>query len=90
MEKVCWLCGGTVERTIAQKLGTPITEIGLSSRAKNCLRWRRIETVEELVKLSADDLFRVRGLGKITAKELKEKVKAFGFDWNIQFDENCF
>ena len=36
MIKTCWLCGGTINKVTADKLGTPITEIGLIKTLKDC------------------------------------------------------
>ena len=58
--------------------GTPLVELKLSRRAINCLGWRDIKTIEELTKLSFNDLRRTRNAGKIILKEINDKVKAFG------------
>jgi len=78
--KTCWLCGGTINNNIVEKLGLSIAEIGLSSRAFNCLSRSGIEYVEQLVKLGISDLKRIRNMGTLTLNEIKEKIKNFGFD----------
>lgn len=56
----------------------PISELGLSSRAMNCLKWQDIDYVEQLFKLNQDEILRFRGMGKITFDEINEKVKFIG------------
>ena len=82
-KKTCWLCGGTINQQTAEKLGTPITKLGLSTRALNCLRWAGIEYVEQLLLLDYHKLYNIKSMGQTTMNELHEKVKAFGFDWEL-------
>jgi DNA-directed RNA polymerase subunit alpha len=44
--------------------GTPITELELDTRAYNCVRAKGIETVEELVSWSHNELLAVPNLGR--------------------------
>ena len=75
--------GGEIKKEIAEKLGTPIVELCLSNRALNCLKRADIEYAEQLVKMEIEQLFRLRNFGIVTLHEIKEKLKAFGFDyWN--------
>lgn len=83
MGKVCWLCGNELKEPIIEKLGTPITDLGLSKRALNCLQRASIVCVEQLIKLDYKELLRLRNLGTHTAVEIINKVKAFGIDWVI-------
>lgn len=82
MKKTCWICGSDIAEPIAEKLGTRIEELGLSIRARNCLRRASIEYVEELLLRleTRDELMRVRNLGVKTQEEIIESVRAFGFD----------
>jgi len=79
---ICWVCGHDIDETTAEKLGTQIEKLGLSVRARNCLRRAGIEYVEELLfRLeSKDELTTIRNLGAKTQKEIIESVKSFGFD----------
>ena len=78
--KICWLCGGTINEKTAEKLGTPITKIGLSTRALNCMKRADIGFAEQLVKMEIEQLFKLRNFGIVTLHEIKEKLKNFGFD----------
>jgi len=79
MSKTCWLCGGTISETVAEKLGTPICELGLSTRPYNALKRHGIKYVEQILKLTFDDLLKIRNFGTVCAKELNEKIAAMGF-----------
>ena len=77
---ICWVCGGIVPKKIAEKLGTPIAELGCSTRLRNALKRGGYEYIEQVLKLSNNDLLRLRNFGTFCLKELTEKIKAFGFD----------
>ena len=77
--KVCRLCGTQIPEEIVKKLGTPISKLGLSTRAYNCLYERGIEMVEQLLELDHRQLMRIRKMGPTTANEINEKVKTLGF-----------
>ena len=55
-------------------LETTIEELELSVRSSNCLKRAGINTVEELIQKTEDDLMKVRNLGKKSLQEIKEKV----------------
>ncbi len=61
-----------------QVLDTTIEELDLSVRSSNCLKRAGINTVEELVEKTEDDLMKVRNLGKKSLQEIKEKVEELG------------
>ena len=61
----------------ADVLNKPIAELGLSTRALNCLKWRDINYIGELLELSDRDLMRIRNMGKHTFNEITERVKEF-------------
>ena len=53
---------------------TPIDDLELSIRSYNCLKRAGINTVEELKRLSDEDLTRVRNLGRKSIEEIKKKI----------------
>lgn len=55
-------------------LDTTIEELELSVRSSNCLKRAGINTVNELVEKTEDDLMKVRNLGKKSLQEIKEKL----------------
>ncbi|AZR74745.1 DNA-directed RNA polymerase subunit alpha [Anoxybacter fermentans] len=57
---------------------TTIEELELSVRSSNCLKRAGINTVEELVQKTEEDLMKVRNLGKKSLQEIKEKLAELG------------
>jgi DNA-directed RNA polymerase subunit alpha len=53
-----------------------IEELDLSVRSYNCLKRAGINTVEELVRRTEEDMMKVRNLGKKSLQEVKEKLAA--------------
>lgn len=64
-------------------LDMPIEELDLSVRSYNCLKRAGIDTVQELVRKSEDDMMKVRNLGKKSLQEVKEKLATL----NLSFRE---
>ena len=60
------------------KDGTPLCELDLSVRSYNCLKRAGIDTVGDLRKLSADDLCRIRNLGRKSTEEITRKLAELG------------
>ncbi|MCR4741101.1 MAG: AAA family ATPase [Lachnospiraceae bacterium] len=56
---------------------TPVEELELSVRAYNCLRRAGIESVEELRKMTEEDLLKVRNLGRKCTTEVLEKLAQY-------------
>ena len=52
-----------------------IDELELSVRSYNCLKRAGINTVEELISKSPEDMMKVRNLGKKSLDEVLEKLK---------------
>ena len=51
-----------------------IEELDLSVRSYNCLKRAGINTVEDLIQKSEDDMMKVRNLGKKSLEEVREKL----------------
>ena len=51
-----------------------LEDLDLSVRAYNCLKRAGIETIEELRRLTDDDLLKVRNLGRKGAEEIRNKL----------------
>lgn len=60
-----------------------IDELELSVRSYNCLKRAGINTVEELCNRTADDMMRVRNLGRKSLEEVLAKLKELGLALNI-------
>ena len=59
-------------------LEMPIEELDLSVRSFNCLKRANINTVEELVQKSEEDMMKVRNLGRKSLEEVAQKLAALG------------
>ena len=58
-----------------------IEELDLSVRSYNCLKRANIQTVQELILRTEDDLTKVRNMGKKSIKEVKDKVATLGLSF---------
>lgn len=73
-----------VEKEDDQKekvLEMSIDELELSVRSYNCLKRAGINTVEELCNKTAEDMMKVRNLGKKSLDEVNAKLKELGLDF---------
>lgn len=67
------------EETKKEKvLEMTIEELDLSVRSYNCLKRASINTVEELVKKTEEDMMKVRNLGRKSLEEVINKLHALG------------
>ena len=72
-----------VESTTDEKekvLEMTIEELDLSVRSFNCLKRAGINTVDDLINKSEEEMMKVRNLGKKSFDEVKEKLQSLGFD----------
>ena len=65
----------TLAKEIVHKYGTPIEQLGLSTRVYNRLKQRRINYVEQVARMNPSDLLRLRGFGEGCYAELTAKLK---------------
>jgi DNA-directed RNA polymerase subunit alpha len=59
-------------------LSRPVRDLELSIRSENCLLRGGIHTIGDLLQKSRDDLLKIRNLGKISLKEIGEKLDSAG------------
>lgn len=57
-----------------------LDELDLSVRSFNCLKRAGVLTVEDLVKLTEEDLMKVRNLGRKSLEEVIHKIESLGFN----------
>ena len=57
-----------------------IEELDLSVRSFNCLKRAGINTVDDLISKSPEEMMKVRNLGKKSFDEVREKLKSLGVD----------
>ncbi|MEG0769357.1 MAG: DNA-directed RNA polymerase subunit alpha [Ruthenibacterium sp.] len=61
-------------------LETTIEELDLSVRSFNCLKRAGINTVEDLINKSEDEMMKVRNLGRKSLEEVIAKLESLGFN----------
>ena len=59
-------------------LGLPIEDLELGVRAMNCLHRAGIDTIGDLVKLSEQEVSRIRNAGIRTVREIKDRLGNLG------------
>ncbi len=57
----------------------PIEEMDLSVRSFNCLKRAGLNTIQDLLKKSRSDMFKVRNLGAKSVEEVIQKLESYGF-----------
>ena len=84
--------GGTVtvkEREPQQQdkvLEMTIEELDLSVRSFNCLKRANINTVEDLISKTQDEMIKVRNLGRKSLEEVEHKLAMMGL--SLASDDN--
>ena len=59
----------------------------MSVRAANCLQVAKIQTVEQLVRLTDADLLKVRSFGKTSLREVKRKLADLGLSLGMTSED---
>ena len=68
------------EEVVKEKvLEMTIEELDMSVRAFNCLKRAGINTVEDLINRTEEDMMKVRNLGKKSLEEVIQKLQSLGF-----------
>jgi DNA-directed RNA polymerase subunit alpha len=60
------------------ELETPIEDLDLSERPRNCLKRAQVNTVGELLRKSEDDLLAITNFGQKSLDEVIEKLNERG------------
>ena len=69
------------EETMKVKvLEMTIEELDMTVRCFNCLKRAGIDTVEDLINRTEDDMIKIRNLGKKSLEEVVEKLHSLGLD----------
>ncbi len=63
-----------------------IEELDMSVRAFNCLKRAGINTVEDLINRSEEEMIKVRNLGKKSLEEVIQKLQSLGFELKKEED----
>ena len=83
-----------VDKILAEKdnkskekvLEMTIEELDLSVRSFNCLKRAGINTVNDLLEKSEEEMMKVRNLGKKSFDEVKEKLRSLGYEMSSEED----
>ena len=67
------------DNEVSKVLDLTIDELDLSVRSFNCLKRAGINTVEDLINKSEEDMMKVRNLGRKSLVEVIAKLNSFGF-----------
>ena len=75
------------EETIKEKvLEMTIEDLDMSVRSFNCLKRAGIDTVEDLINRTEEDMIKVRNLGKKSLEEVIQKLHSLGLDLKKEVD----
>ena len=66
------------DQTQSSVLSMTIEELDFSVRSFNCLKRARIDTVEDLISRTEDDMMKVRNLGRKSLEEVINKLESLG------------
>ncbi len=69
-----------IEATGTSIYEKPISYLGLSVRAYNCLKRSGLQTIKDLGDMTREKLLNTRNLGPRTVEEIINKAREFGFD----------
>jgi hypothetical protein len=70
---------GRIERSaIRQEIVNPLSVLGLSARPFSCIRRVGINTVEELMGMSAEEMLQMQNFGQVCLDEVMNKLDEFG------------
>jgi DNA-directed RNA polymerase subunit alpha len=65
-----------------------IEDLDLSVRSFNCLKRAGINTVDDLINKSEEEMMKVRNLGKKSFDEVREKLESLGFKLHSEEEQN--
>ena len=66
------------ESSTNKVLQMTIDELDLSVRSFNCLKRANINTVEDLISKTGEDMMKVRNMGKKSLDEVQKKLEMMG------------
>ena len=66
----------------------PVRDLELSVRSENCLMRGGVQYIGELVSRSRGDLLKIRNLGKISLREIEEKLTKFDLTLSGEVDDD--
>lgn len=79
------LSASSQEKEISNEiLNKSVTELNLSVRAMNCLKNAKINSVQELVSKTEEELLSYKNFGRVSLTEIKEKLKEINLSLGME------
>ncbi len=69
-----------------QKLITPVSELDLSMRSRNCLKKANIIYIKDLVSHQPEDFLQMKNMGQTSLYELQESLEEIGLNFGMKLD----
>ena len=76
------------EPELVDEVPIDIEELNLSIRTFNCLKRSNINTIDDLVNMTHEDMYKIRNLGKRSYDEIISKLAEFGITLKYNGDDN--
>ena len=71
---------------LERKLAQTVSSLELSVRASHCLSSEKIETLDQLVRMTEDEILKVRSFGKTSLREVKRKLADLGLSLGMDLE----
>lgn len=75
------------DRALVNQLVTPVSDLDLSVRAKNCLSNAEVHVIGQLVEIPESELLKYRNFGKKSLEEIKNVLEAQGLNLGMMLRE---
>jgi DNA-directed RNA polymerase subunit alpha len=76
-----------IEAPVSSRLGQLVSDLGLGTRAVNCLEAEGISTLRDLVGRTREQLHELRNAAEITVHEIEEKLAEHGLSLGMNIGE---
>lgn len=73
--------GASIQQNNSHLIYMPVEELDLSVRSYNCIKRAGIDTVQDLISRTEEDMLRVRNLGKKGIDEIRDKLSTLGLSY---------
>ncbi len=76
-----------IEAPVSSRLGQLVSDLGLGTRAVNCLEAEGISTLRDLVARTREQLHELRNAAEITVQEIEDKLAEHGLSLGMNIEE---
>ncbi|MGI8782811.1 MAG: DNA-directed RNA polymerase subunit alpha [Acidobacteriota bacterium] len=80
--------GGQEAQAINENLKKSVEELELSVRSYNCLKNANIQTIDELVQKTENEMLKTKNFGRKSLNEIKEILGEMGLSFGMKLDEH--